>query len=162
MKRYFVVLSIAAALAACSPGQESGKGDEAATRAPATAPTATQAPLPREKGIDALAGFGIKPMFPYDVAYDIVDKNDKGRARHRVLLEVTGGDINAAVASMEQQLMALDYAKAKQSDRQGKIEQVFRKKGSPTLVLLSQSAASGPKLKQPGAVGSIHVMWNVQ
>lgn len=139
-------------------------GDKPTARDEATAPPATEqaqvAKSEARKGIDLLAEFGVRPDFAYSVNYDIVDKDKSGKPRHRVLIEVREGDMANAVARMDALLVEKGYAKSKESDHDGKLEQVFRKAGVPTLVLLSQAAATGPKLKQPDAVGSIHIMWN--
>lgn len=139
-------------------------GDKPADRNEVTAPPAAEQPQVAKsearKGIDVLAEFGVRPDFAYAVNYDIVDKDKSGKPRHRVLIEVREGDMANAIARMDALLVEQGYAKTKQSDRNGKVEQVFHKAGVPTLVLLSQAVATGPKLKQPDAVGSIHIMWN--
>lgn len=165
MKRYFAILGIMTALAACGPSQQAGKVDETAVQEtqppPAPVAPAVQKPSDQEKGIDVLAGMGIAPNFQYAVAYDIVDRNQEGKARHRVLLEVLGGDIDDAVDRMGALLANLGYEKTKDTNNNGRHEEVFRKQGTPTLVLLAQPAVSGPPLKHGDAVGSIHIMWNI-
>jgi hypothetical protein len=141
-------------------------GDKPADPNEAISPPAAEQPQVAKsearKGIDLLTEFGVRPDFAHSINYDIVDKDKSGKPRHRVLLEVREGDMTTAVARMDALLVEQGYAKAKQSDHDGKVEQVFRKAGVPTLVLLSQSVATGPRLKQPDAVGSIHIMWNAR
>ena len=107
-----------------------------------------------------LIGLGFKPDFPYAVAYDITDKNNQGINRHRVLLEVLAGDMTQAMADSETVLAAAGYAKSKETVGDGRTDAVFTKRGQPTLVFMAQTKEHGPALKNPDAVGTIHIMWN--
>jgi hypothetical protein len=117
-------------------------------------------PASEEKGIDVLTGLGFKPEFAYSVVYDIVDRNNEGVNRHRVLLEPLEGDIETAMASAEATLTGEGYEKSKETESNGRHDAVFTKYGSPTLVFMAQTPERGPALKNPNAVGTIHIMWN--
>lgn len=166
MKRYLAIVGLATLLAACGPSQQpqTNVNDAAAEPSPEATGDLTPAPVVRKKGVDLLTSdFGVMPDFRYAVVYDIVDKNTVGVRRHRVLLEVLGEqDIETALGKMDATLVALGYEKSKDTVTDRGHEEVFRKKGTPTLVLLAQSAASGPQLKNADAVGTIHVMWNIR
>lgn len=159
MRRIAISAAVAAILAAsCQQAEAPRVPSEAAPPAPEAASPQPEAAA--KKGMGVLEGWGVRLPFGHYVAYDLIDHNRVGTPRHRVLLEVTGGSMTDAVAGMEQALTAVGYAKSTETESGGRLDQVFRKAGSPTLVLRSQPAAIGPKLKQTGAVGSIHVMWN--
>jgi hypothetical protein len=114
----------------------------------------------KEKGVDVLTDLGFKPEFAYTVVYDITDKNDAGINRHRVLLEVLEGDIDTAMTSASATLASAGYGKSRETESNGRRDVVFTKQGFPTLVFMAQTPERGPALKTPGAVGTIHVMWN--
>ena len=84
-----------------------------------------------------------------------------GVNRRRVLLEVLEGDIEAAMTSAEATLDKAGYSKSKESSDGGRYDAVFVKHGFPTLVFMAQTPDRGPDLKNPGAVGTIHIMWNI-
>lgn len=158
MRRTAMAAALVAMLGACQPAEA-----PQAPAGPAPQTPDTSGPQPEaahDKGVSVLESWGLSIPFAHHVAYDLVDHNRVGVARHRVLLEVTGGTMDEAVAGMERSLAAIGYAKASETDVAGKLDQVFRKAGAPTLVLRSQPVAVGPKLKRADAVGSIHVMWN--
>lgn len=161
MKQLLLAMAVVAALAACGPKQDPQQGDNAAGEAKTPAEVAAESPpASTEKGLDVLTGMGFKPDFANAVVYDMVDKNNQGVNRHRVLLEVLEGDITAAMDDVEASLSALGYAKAKETASDGRYDAVFTKQGAPTLVFMAQTAERGPALKNPGAVGTIHIMWN--
>ena len=162
MKQILLAGAVLAVLAACGADQGAGQaGDKSTVEPPAsTEAAAPKAPASNATGIDVLAGLGFIPDFAYAMAYDIVDKNSEDVSRHRVLLEVLEGDIGTAMASAEATLGRAGYVKSKDSSADGRHDAVFVKKGSPTLVFMAQSPDRGPDLKNPGAVGTIHIMWN--
>ncbi len=164
MKQIFLAAAVVVVLAACGSQQDSAqKGSESIHEAPAPAAPATStepAPSREEKGIDVLTGVGFKPDFAYSVVYDIVDKNSEGVNRHRVLLEALEGDIKTAMASAEATLTKAGYVKSKETQSEGRHDAVFTKQGLPTLVFMAQTPERGPALKNQGAVGTIHIMWN--
>lgn len=159
MRKTAMAAALVAILAAC---QQAEAPQQAPQNPAPQAPEATgpQSDVASDKGMAVLEGWGLGIPFDHHVAYDLVDRNRLGVPRHRVLLEVTGGTLDEAVAGMERALDAIGYAKASETAAGGKLDQVFRKPGAPTLVLRSQPVAVGPKLGQADAVGSIHVMWN--
>jgi hypothetical protein len=162
MKQIFFAVAVVAVLAACGPKQEAAqKGGETANESPASATAGAEpAPAAEVKGIDVLTGLGFKPDFAYAVVYDIVDKNNEGVNRHRVLLEALEGDIKTAMASAEATLVKAGYEKSRETESNGRYDAVFTKQGFPTLVFMAQTPERGPALKDPGAVGTIHIMWN--
>jgi len=156
--RISMSVAVLVLLAAC--GQEQSRTSPAAEQAGSQSEQAAEAPVATLAGADLLAQWGVDPGVPYSVAYDFVDRNRAGTPRHRVLIEVTGGTMDDAAAGLERSLLAGGYRKDREVRSGGKLERVFRKKGVPTLVVSSQAAGTGPKLKRPDAVGSIHLMWN--
>lgn len=162
MKKIFLAAAVLTVLAACSADQAVPQNVEQSAAEPAppseTVPQQPAASAPT--GIDTLTGLGFIPDFAYAMVYDIADKNKEGVNRRRVLLEVLEGDIEAAMASAEATLARAGYSKSKESSDGGRYDAVFVKQGSPTLVFMAQSPDRGPDLKNPGAVGTIHVMWN--
>lgn len=162
MKQLVLAVAMLAVLAAC--GSEEGAnqaGDKSTVQPAASADAAAQkVPASAATGIDVLIELGFIPEFAYATVYDIVDKNNQGVNRRRVLLEVLEGDVASAMTSAETTLAKAGYAKSKESSDGGRYDAVFVKHGSPTLVFMAQSPDRGPKLKTPGAVGTIHVMWN--
>lgn len=162
MKHLFLATALTVALAACGPKQDpQQQGDNAAGVGQTPTEAVAASPPPRvEKGIDVLTGMGFQPDFANAVVYDIVDKDKKGVNRHRVLLEVLEGDVVAAMDNAEASLASVGYEKAKETESDGRYDTVFTKKGAPTLVFMAQTAERGPALKNPGAVGTIHIMWN--
>lgn len=157
-KVFLLALLVAAGLSAC--GERQGADEAApATGAREVAPADASPGVPK-KGIDVLVGLGFKPGFAYSVAYDIIDKNDAGTSRHRVLMEVLEGDVVDAMRDSEETLVRAGYAKVKEAAGDGRYDAVFTRHGLPTLVFMGQTAERGPALKTPGATGSIHIMWN--
>ena len=159
MKQLLLTAAAVLVLAACGPKQEPEQGAQntAQDQAPEVA---TPQPSRVEKGIDVLTGLGFTPDFPYSVAYDMTDKNNQGINRHRVLLEVLDGDVQQAMAASEAALSAAGYVKSKETVGDGRTDAIFSKRGQPTLVFMAQTKERGPALKDPDAVGSIHIMWN--
>jgi len=163
MKQFFLAIAVVTVLAACGPKQEvAQKGAETADESSTSAPVpATQpAPAGEAKGIDVLTELGFKPDFAYAVVYDIVDKNKEGVNRHRVLLEALEGDIKTAMSSAQATLATAGYEQSKETESNGRYDAVFTKQGFPTLVFMAQTPERGPALKDPSAVGTIHIMWN--
>lgn len=161
MKQFLLAVAVAAVLAACGSKQDPQQTDQTAGQAEAQAQAqAEPSPSRTEKGIDVLIGMGFRPEFAYAIAYDIIDKNNQGVSRHRVLLEVLEGDVVTAMDDVEASLAGLGYVKAKETEGDGRYDTVFTKKGEPTLVFMAQTAERGPALKNPDAVGTIHIMWN--
>jgi long-subunit fatty acid transport protein len=158
-KMFFFAAVVAIVLSACSKERGADEAGPAAAGTAETSPTEVPSRAP-EKGIDVLVGLGFKPGYPYSVAYDIIDKNDAGTSRHRVLLEVLDGDIVDAMRDSEETLIRAGYAKAKETGSDGRYDAIFTRHGWPTLVFMGQTAERGPPLKTPGAVGTIHIMWN--
>lgn len=160
MKQLLLTIAVMSVLVGCGPRQDSQTDRRTAkeTQVPPAGAAPTRAPT--EKGIDVLTGLGFKPDFAYSVAYDLVDKNAQGVSRHRVLLEVMGDDIKSAMDDVEASLVGLGYAKSKSTEGDGRYDSVFVKRGTPTLVFMAQTAERGPALKNPDAVGTIHIMWN--
>lgn len=159
MKQFLLAAAILAGLAACGAEQNASRTADGPGVEPA-AGAAQKSPASAATGIDVLTGLGFIPDFAYATAYDIVDKNREGVNRRRVLLEVLEGDIEAAMASAQATLGKAGYSKSKESSDGGRYDAVFVKHGFPTLVLMGQSPERGPKLKNPEAVGTIHIMWN--
>lgn len=167
MKRFFASLAMAMFLAACGQGGHEQQSGASTTSTPEPAPPTTppvKAP-PRaapegEKGVDLLAGNGIALDFPHEINYDIIDTSRNGTPRHRVLVEVLGGDFPAVVQQFTATLAGTGYRKGSEKNDVQRIEQVYVKRDQPTLYLLMQPAGTGPKLKNPDSTGSIHIMWN--
>lgn len=165
MKKFVVSLLAASALAACSKTETPETPTPAASPAEAAATPERPRPVPApedEQGIDILEVAGVKFDFPHQVHYDILDTSRRGTRRHRVLVEIRGGDFNEVVRQFDQNLVDLGYRKSSDSNKAGKIEQVFKQAGKPTYYLLMQPAGVGPKLRSKEATGSIHVMWNIK
>lgn len=99
--------------------------------------------------------------FPNKVRYDILDTSARGTRRHRVLVEILGGEFDDAARKFEESLVRIGYRKASGSVKGGRIQQVYKQAGKPTYYVLMQSAGVGPKLGSKDSTGSIHVMWNV-
>jgi hypothetical protein len=162
MKRTLAILAMGLLLAACGkPEQTAAVAPATDMPASATTAPATPAAVPVPKGVDELGQLDLLPPFETAVAYDIVDKDKTGKPRHRVLFEVLAPDMNAAIAQMDAHLVEKGYVKSKDGPKAGGVEQVFKKPGAPTMVLLMQAADRGPKLKNASATGSIHIMWNI-
>lgn len=163
MKQLLLAAAVLAVLAACGAEQGAHQAGDRSTVEPAPSADATaQKPSANAAtGIDVLTGLGFIPDFAYATVYDIVDKNNQGVNRRRVLLEVLEGDIEAAMTSAEATLDKAGYSKSKESSDGGRYDAVFVKHGFPTLVFMAQTPDRGPDLKNPGAVGTIHIMWNI-
>jgi len=162
MKKLVLAAAVLAFLAACGEDQGAVDGNLAIPEpSPRAEAAPQQAAANATTGIDALTGLGFKPEFAYAIAYDIVDKNNEGVNRRRVLLEVLDGDIVTAMGDAEATLARAGYTKSKETSSDGRHDVVFVKNGFPTLVFMAQSPERGPALKNPGAVGTIHIMWNI-
>lgn len=168
LKPLYLCLAITGLLVACDKDKPV---DQAATMPAApqaepriATPTKRPAPVPApegEKGADLLAEAGVALDFPHAIAYDIMDVSRAGTPRHRVLVEVLGGDLATAKQRLGQTLTGLGYAKKADTDKGGRVEQIYTMGGKPAYYLLIQPAGMGPKLVGKDAVGSIHVMWNI-
>lgn len=168
LKSLYLCLAIAGLLAACGKDNPADEGEAIPAASQAEVPTAKPArrpaPVPApegEKGADLLAGAGVALDFPHAIAYDILDVSRAGTPRHRVLVEVLGGDFAAATQKLGQTLAGLGYIKKADTNKDGRIEQVYTMDGKPAYYLLMQPAGMGPKLVGKDAVGSIHIMWNI-
>lgn len=165
MNKIVFCLLAASFLAAC------GKTEAPEAAAPTAAPaeSAAQSTRPRpipapedEQGIDILEVAGIEFSFPHRVLYDILDTSHRGTRRHRVLVEIRDGSFDEVVQQFGQSLVDLGYTKSSDSNKAGRIQQVFKQAGKPTYYLLMQPAGMGPKLHDKQSTGSIHVMWNIE
>ncbi len=167
MKKLPACLILALLVSAC--GNNAPLAGNAAGETSATAPKA-QIAAPEESGprtapeedsgAEFLVGQGVAMEFPHEIGYDILDTSRNGTPRHRVLVEVLGGDFAKESADFVASLEKIGYRKASESTNGQRIEQVQVQEGKPTYYLLMQPVGSGPKLKNPDAVGSIHIMWN--
>jgi hypothetical protein len=164
MRRIVVFTIVASALLlGCGRSDETGSAETSTT--PTEKPIAAAShvrPLDKRKGADILAAAGVNFGFPHVFHYDIMDKSRSGTPRHRVLVEVLGEDFETAARDFDASLVALGYKKISDANNNGRIEQVFSRKGKPTYYLLMQPKGRGPALRDPDAVGSIHVMWNAR
>lgn len=162
MKQFFLAAAVVAVLAACGADQDATQNnDKTTSESSVSSATDTQSmPNDEAKGIDVLTGLGFTPDFAYAVVYDIVDKNNEGVNRHRVLLEALEGNIEPAMTNAEATLAKAGYEKSKETVSDGRHDAVFIRHGYPTLVFMAQTPERGPALKNPGAVGTIHIMWN--
>jgi hypothetical protein len=164
MKRIVVCAIVATALlSACKPHDAGAAGTSAPTpKAPVVAARSQAASADTRKGVDLLTDAGVTFAFPNVIHYDIVDKSRRGTPRHRVLIEVLDGDFATATRQIDKSLVDLGYSKTSDANKGGRIEQVFKQKGKPTYYLLMQPEGMGPALRDPNAVGSIHIMWNAR
>jgi len=169
MKKLPVSLILVLLVSACSndtsPTPSNTAADEtvaAAQEAPSSVPekSGPRAAPEGETGAELLASQGVVMEFPHEIGYDIMDTSRNGTPRHRVLVEVLGGDFAKQSADFAAALEKIGYRKASESVDGERVEQVQVQEGKPTYYLLMQPAGSGPKLKNPDAVGSIHIMWN--
>jgi hypothetical protein len=142
----------------------SGAAAQDAEAAPGALPKAVRpTPAPEgQKGVDVLARSGVVLSFPHAINYDILDQSRNGTPRHRVLVEVLDSDFATVVDEFGQSLVEQGYALAKDGSTDGRIKRTYIRKGAPTYYLLMQPVAVGPKLANPDATGSIHIMWNRQ
>lgn len=138
---------------AAAPAQKNEGEGLAEIRGPQVAPEG-------DTGTEFLASQGVALEFPHQINYDILDMSRNGTPRHRVLVEVLGGDFAQASAGFSSSLEKIGYRKAGETIDGQRIEQTFVQEGKPTYYLLIQPAGSGPQLGNPDAVGSIHIMWN--
>lgn len=162
-------VTLALLVSACSndaPPPQANAPDSAAIPAPGPdAQAATERRGPRaapadDTGAEFLAEQGVVLQFPHRINYDILDTSRNGTSRHRVLVEVLGGDFVQTTADFTSSLEKIGYRKASESTDGQRIEQTFVQEGKPTYYLLMQPAGTGPQLGNPDAVGSIHIMWN--
>lgn len=163
MKRLFLCIVAAGLLAACNGGKDDarGAGSPSAVASQAVAPPTRPAPAPEgQKGVEVLTGNGIELTFPHAINYDILDVSKNGTPRQRVLVEVLGGDFGVVAEQFAQLLVDQGYAMASDRTTGGRIERIYTQKGKPTYYLLMQPVGIGPKLGNPDATGSIHIMWN--
>ena len=165
MKNALVPMALVFLLSACggdmqqSPTAEVPKTAKAEPVVPVNRPAARPAPA-GQKGVDILASEGVTFDFPYAINYDIMDTSSKGTPRHRVLVEVLGGNFEESVQKFTKSLTAMGYKKAGDKTKNGRMEQVYKQSGRPTYYLRIQPAEVGPELKNKRALGSIHVMWS--
>lgn len=133
----------------------------------APAPASTPAPgrpipAPADNlGVDALAAAGVTFEFPHRVLYDILDASNSGKERHRVLVEISDGELKQVAESFGQSLEALGYRSESDKESGGRIDRVYSADGKPTYYLIMQPAGMGPKLSGPDSTGSLHIMWNI-
>lgn len=162
MRRAWICFTLAWALVACDSGDAPVPGTPAAHSPDAAAETRTEpAPAPPgQQGVAVLEATGIELEFPHAINYDIHDVSRNGTPRHRVLVEVLGGDFNTVVAQFNQALVDNGYTMTSDSSTGAKIERVYARNDMPTYYLLIQPVGAGPKLGNPDATGSIHIMWN--
>ena len=162
MKQFILAAAVVTILAGCGADQEAAKNSVKATDESSVSSATDAQPMLNDqaKGIDVLTGLGFTPDFAYAVVYDIVDKNNEGVNRHRVLLEALEGNIETAMTNAEATLAKAGYKRSKETVSDGRQDAVFIKHGLPTLVFMAQAPERGPALKNPGAVGTIHIMWN--
>lgn len=170
MKHVLACATALVILAGCGKEPQLQPADAELPAPPADAASKTASkPRPRpvaapegERGMEDLASRGIELDFPHSTLYDIIDISGGGVRRHRVLIEVEQGDFLSAVQKLGDSLVATGYIKAADTNKSGRIDQVFGKTGQPAFYLLAQPAGMGPKLMKPESVGSIHIMWNMQ
>jgi hypothetical protein len=142
-----------------------GKGDRQNQPSENKPVAETGKPVPRvapegQMGVDILAGEGVTLDFPHTINYDIMDTSRKGTPRHRVLVEVVGGDFDKTIRGFTKSLSDMGYKKTRNKAVNGRVEQIYKQAGRPTYYLLMQPVEIGPRLKHDKAVGSIHIMWN--
>jgi hypothetical protein len=166
MKKIVFCIAFVALLSACGGDQTPEpkiRGHEAAPSGSKSPSRPRPIPAPEdEQGVDILISEGIEFKFPHLVRYDILDTSRSGTRRHRVLIEVRKGDFNTVAQQFSQSMIDLGYARSKNVNKGGRIEQVFKRKGKPTHYLLMQPAGMGPRLRDKDSVGTIHVMWNIK
>ena len=168
MKKLPACLILALLVSACSNDTSPPAGDAAdgsASASPDVQPAVVEESGPRvapegDTGAEFLAQEGVVMEFPHEIGYDILDTSRNGTPRHRVLVEVLGGDFATTSADFVASLEKIGYRKASESVEGQRIEQVQVQEGKPTYYLLMQPVGTGPELKNPDAVGSIHIMWN--
>lgn len=163
MKKIVFSLFAAGLLAACGRSEAPGTTGQVAAPAEAGAPThphPVRAP-DDQRGIDLLEVAGVEFDFPNKVRYDILDTSRGGTRRHRVLVEILGGNFDDVTQKFENSLVHIGYRKSSESVKDGRVQQVFKQAGKPTYYVLMQPAGVGPKLSSPDSAGSIHVMWNI-
>ena len=168
MNRLIACILLAGLLTACDAGNDGTQDPSQIVlpreEAPAAAREAARPkpePAPAgQKGVDVLAQAGIEFAFPHAINYDIFDQSRSGTPRHRVLVEVIGGDFATVAEQFGQSLVDKGYALAKDGGTGGRIERTYTREDAPTYYLLMQPVAIGPKLARPDATGSIHIMWN--
>lgn len=172
MKRSAALILTACLIAACNGERD----DVPVTPASEVAVQPTQGPIPAaqqpakakpvpapegQKGADMLTAAGVILPFPHGVLYDILDTSSAGTPRHRVLYEVRTTAFPEAVKEVGNTLASRGYRKVDDRKDGDRIQQVFQADGKPTYYLILQPAGMGPKLTDPAATGSIHVMWNI-
>ena len=170
MKKIALCLALAGLLGACDGRDEPVPQTQASPEPEARAQVVQdRAPSPGKpvpapegrRGVDALVEAGVSFDFPHEVLYDILDISAGGTPRHRVLVEVSGGGFEAAVAKFGQSLERLGYQVVSEKKNDGRIDLVYTADGKPTYYLIMQPAGMGPKLRGENSNGSIHVMWNI-
>ncbi|QOW21676.1 hypothetical protein [Novilysobacter avium] len=171
MKNIFFVVALTMLLSACG-GSGNNPVETSSVAAPASGePSGLQsdstskrmrpkAAADGDKGVDKLVAMGLVLDFPHAINYDIIDESRNGTIRHRVLVEVLGADFPAAVQQFDDSIVALGYARKDGVDEGGKSKSTYVKKGVASLYILAQPVDVGPDLKNPDALGSIHIMWN--
>ncbi|MGN7726619.1 hypothetical protein ACTJIL_12505 [Luteimonas sp. 22616] len=166
MKKIALFIAIAVAVAACGKQEapQTPTSPESSHKAPAAQAPSRQSPVPApedKRGVAALAAAGVKFDFPHQVLYDILDVSGSGTPRHRVLVEIQGGEFDQVVEQFGESLEALGYQKDSGKETGGRIDSVYSAEGKPTYYLLMQPAGMGPKLMGKDSTGSIHIMWNI-
>lgn len=160
-------LLVLAALGGCKQSQPTPATQAAESPAPAQSEPEPLQPSPRpvaaetgDTGMEMLLQRGIEVPFAHGVNYDIKDVSKNGTPRRRILLEVLAPDFQQAATAFTDLLEAGGYTLASEEGVAGKQQKTYVREGSPTYYLLIQDVANGPRLNDPGAVGSVHVMWN--
>ena len=162
MNRLYCIFFLSFLLAGCEKPQPVATGP---TPAPAPEVQEQQKPEPvaaeaGDTGMEILLQRGIEVPFDHEVNYDIKDVSKNGTPRRRVLIEILAPDFPQAVSSFTGVLETGGYVVASDEGVPGKQQKTYVKEGAPTYYLLIQDVANGPRLNNPEAVGSIHVMWN--
>lgn len=171
MKKIVLCIAIAA-LAACGGHEESASQAQAASEPEARAeqkPEQNLVPAPGkpvpapegQRGAEALAAAGVAFDFPHEVLYDILDVSAGGTPRHRVLVEIGGGDFQDATERFGQTLQGLGYELASDKKSGGRMDRTYTAEGKPTYYVIMQPSGMGPELRGKDSSGSIHIMWNI-
>jgi hypothetical protein len=174
MKQYMHLLFAVGLLAGCDAQHAEQAATPDATQAATSETSASQPesaePTPSkpvtapdgQKGVDLLAAAGVDLAFSHAINYDILDVSRNGTPRHRVLVEVLGDNFMGTVKQFDQVLAGLGYTVASNREEGGRIDRIYTSAGKPTYYLLMQAVGAGPKLGNPDATGSLHIMWNVR
>jgi hypothetical protein len=158
------IMAVAALVASCNKAQQATPAVDTAAvpqqQQSKTAPVSKPVAAPAgQKGADMLVAAGLEFDFGQEVLYDILDTSKNGTPRHRVLLEVLDGSFSDAVAEVGESMESVGCQKVGDSNKAGRIQQIFKCKENVTYYLLIQPSGMGPKLAHPASVGSVHIMW---